>query len=111
MWSKLKIFNYFFLQWFFVRLEIIAQIMADHHLKVTLRNKYFSLIGFIVPMTGWDGNYIVVGKKIHHFFRFKINGKEYDKKTPQQAVMSFKTFEEKPQIKRGRIFNEDDKQI
>jgi len=49
--------NYFILQFFFFRLARI--IRSDKGAVITIG---WSLIYFIVPLTGWNHNYIYIGK-------------------------------------------------
>lgn len=48
--TNLYKFNFFFLQWFFVRLEL--EVETDGSLAG------INLIGPIIPLTGWWGGYI-----------------------------------------------------
>lgn len=54
-WTWLGILNYFFLQWFFIRLARI-----DYSDK---RPSTYTIIGPIYPTTGWKSPYVYVWKR------------------------------------------------
>ena len=58
--TKLEFINKVFFQWFFVRLT--KHMKKDKDGNYTIIEK-FTIMGFIVPLTGWFSNYIFLGKR------------------------------------------------
>ena len=58
--TKLEFINKAFFQWFFVRLT--KHMKQDDDGNYTIVEKY-TIMGFIVPLTGWFSNYIFIGKR------------------------------------------------
>lgn len=54
--SKLEFANRFFFQLFFVRLAKTVDTLPDGTFV------WYSLMGFIVPFTGWDNDYEILGE-------------------------------------------------
>lgn len=78
--TKLEIVNKFFFQWFFVRLarceqsysmqevvkiDFFAPLSTDEYKEYRFR--WYSLMTFVVPLTGWGAKYKYLGKK--RFYR------------------------------------------
>lgn len=56
-YSWVGILNQLIIQWFFIRLQVTCNSMEDRNIEA------LSIIGFILPLTGWWNDYVFLGRK------------------------------------------------
>lgn len=66
--TPLKFINVFIFQWFFIRLAQHYEVDKDTNIEKTTA---YSLMYWILPLTGWWSKNTVINNKIKHLYLWK----------------------------------------